>query len=135
MPKKTLNRFDAGPLKSLGICSAFSVPEASSPVTLNCYFLRGKAPPTPAKVPVRFPVSLDVRPPPPTQKEAFHPLPLSHTTQKKHPWPSFPWTCLQFISVDVTGQPGLLEQRRHHHQPIPNQGVRAEKGRKGGWRK
>lgn len=84
---------------------------------------------------MRFPVSLDVRPSSTTQKEAFRPPPLSHTIQKKRPWPSFPWTCLQFISVDVTGQPGLLEQRRCHHQPIPSQGVRAEKGRKGGWKK
>lgn len=43
--EKTLNSFDAGPLKSLGTCRAFSVPETSSPVTLNCYFLRGQAPP------------------------------------------------------------------------------------------
>lgn len=49
VPEKTLNSFDAEPLKSLGTCSAFSVPEASSPVTLNCYFLGGQAPPDPSK--------------------------------------------------------------------------------------
>ena len=43
-PEKTLNSFDAGPLKNLGNCTAFSVPEASSPATLDCYLLQGQAP-------------------------------------------------------------------------------------------
>lgn len=106
----------------------------SSPVTLNCYFLRVQAPLS--KSAHEIPSVPGCAPTIPTQ-EAFRPPPLNHTIRKKAPvTTSSPWTCLQFIGVDRDRPAGPPEAETVPSPANPKSKGQSRKGRyKGDGRK